>query len=177
MVVIFGWGAGQGKDQGETAPLRCPNCHNDVFLHHVKSEKKVSLYFVPIAQYGTDEYLACPICGHGLQISPQQRAAVVDMRHATSLFRRGGMAPSVYQAKVDRFWAQMGVQGAVGPGAVASPGAAAPSGGVAPGRAAPASPPAAPSLAEQLAELGRLRDGGVLTGEEFAAAKRRLIGS
>jgi len=39
MVVIFGFGAGSPEDQGEVAPCICPNCHNDVFLHHVRSKK------------------------------------------------------------------------------------------------------------------------------------------
>jgi len=50
---------------------------------------------------------------------------------------------------------------------------------VRPGLAAPAqASPAAPSaddLITQLERLGRLRDGGVLTEEEFAAQKARLL--
>ena len=42
MVVIFGWGAGEARDLGEVAPLVCPNCHNQVFLHQIHSEKPVS---------------------------------------------------------------------------------------------------------------------------------------
>jgi hypothetical protein len=34
-----------------------------------------------------------------------------------------------------------------------------------------------PSLAEQLEDLGKLRADGVLTDDEFAMAKRRLLGS
>ena len=54
MVVIFGFGAGSPEDQGEVAPYVCPNCHNQVFLHHVRSKKSVRLYFVPVVPYGTD---------------------------------------------------------------------------------------------------------------------------
>jgi hypothetical protein len=39
MVVIFGFGPGGPGDQGEVAPRVCPNCHNKVFLHHVRSKK------------------------------------------------------------------------------------------------------------------------------------------
>jgi len=35
MVVIFGFGPGSPEDQGGVAPCVCPNCHNQVFLHHV----------------------------------------------------------------------------------------------------------------------------------------------
>ena len=40
--------------------------------------------------------------------------------------------------------------------------------------AAPA--PAAPSMLDQLKELGELKDQGVLTEEEFAAQKAKLLG-
>jgi hypothetical protein len=47
----------------------------------------------------------------------------------------------------------------------------------APPAAAPApAPPAAPDLVEQLRKLGELRDAGILTEEEFAAQKAKLLG-
>ena len=47
MVVIFGFGPGSPEDLGEVALGVGPNCHNQVFLHHVRSKKPVRLYFVP----------------------------------------------------------------------------------------------------------------------------------
>lgn len=45
-------------------------------------------------------------------------------------------------------------------------------------QAAPAAPaPAQPDPVEQLKELGTLRDQGILTEEEFAAQKARVLGS
>ena len=70
MVVIFGWGAGEAKDLGEIAPTTCPNCRNQVFLHHIRTNKQVSRYFIPMASYGGSEYLSCPICRHGMQLRP-----------------------------------------------------------------------------------------------------------
>jgi hypothetical protein len=29
----------------------------------------VRLYFVPVVPYGTDNYLVCPVCSRGLQVS------------------------------------------------------------------------------------------------------------
>jgi hypothetical protein len=43
--------------------------------------------------------------------------------------------------------------------------------------AQPAAAPAGPDPIEQLKELGELRDKGVLTEEEFAAQKAKLLGS
>ena len=68
MVLIMGWGGGRTRDLGPVAPATCPNCHNDVYLHQVRSDKQFSLYFVPLASYGNNEYLACPICQHGMAL-------------------------------------------------------------------------------------------------------------
>lgn len=164
MVVIFGWGGGEAKDLGEIAPTTCPNCRNDVFLHHIRSQKHVSLYFVPMAKYGTNEYLACPICRHGVHVGPQQHRALASMRAATASYRRGALAENAYRATAERFWAGLGVVPANGPN-------------LRPTETIP--PPATarpePSLAEQLDDLGKLHEDGILTDDEFAAAKRRLL--
>ena len=89
MVLIFGWGGGPVEDRGEVAALRCPNCHNAVYFHKIRSTKQVSLFFVPVMPYGTDEYLICPVCRHGLQIAPSHQSTVEGMRAATSLVREG----------------------------------------------------------------------------------------
>jgi putative oligomerization/nucleic acid binding protein len=44
-------------------------------------------------------------------------------------------------------------------------------------QAAPAAPAAGPSMIDQLKELGELKAQGVLTEEEFAAQKAKLLGS
>src|ERR1700734_1134773 len=127
MVVIFGFGAGSPEDQGEVAPYVCPNCHNQVFLHHVRSKKSVRLYFVPVVPYGTDDYLICPVCSRGLQISNAQLRYIRSMSAATASFRAGRLTQARYLAQAEQFWRQLGVNSAgqqlVTP---ASPGAAAP---------------------------------------------------
>jgi hypothetical protein len=162
MVLIFGWGRGEAQDHGEVAPLTCPNCHNEVFLHEVQSKKQFSLYFIPVARYGSDEYLLCPVCGHGLQVLPAHRSAVDAMRATTAHFRRHEISEDTYRDQVVRFWGRMGLHPAV----VA----------VAPAPASTPPPPAASAdLADQLTGLARLHAEGVLTDEEFSAAKRRLL--
>src|SRR5208282_4001884 len=52
MVVIFGFGPGRQEDLGEVAACVCPNCHNQVLLHHVRSKKSVRLCFVPVVPTG-----------------------------------------------------------------------------------------------------------------------------
>jgi len=178
MVLIFGWGSGDAQDLGEIAPVVCPNCHNDVFLHHIKSDRKVSLFFVPLASYGTDEYLACPICRHGLHIAPADLRAVDQMQASTSLYRRGTLSADFYRAKVDEFWQRVGVapsgQQVVRAAAAIPPPREAPPPAVA--SPAPAAPSPSPSPYDALEGYARLHADGVLTDEEFAALKRRLLG-
>jgi len=167
MVVIFGWGAGQAQDLGEVAPTTCPNCHNQVFLHHIRSDKHVSLYFIPLVPYGSNEYLACPICGRGLQLDPAQRSAVARMHATTSAFRTRAISLEAYQPTVEQFWRELGVDAS---GAqILHPTSAVP-----PPRAASIQA-ATPSLAGRLEALGKLHTAGTLTDEEFAAAKQRLL--
>jgi hypothetical protein len=193
-MVIFGFGPGKQEDLGEVAPAVCPNCHNQVFLHHVRSKKRFSLYFVPVVPYGTDDYLVCPICSRGLQLSSAQLPAIRSMSGATGSFRTGRLAEAPYMAQVERFWRQLGVNPAgqqlLTP---ARPGAAAPA---PPGTPAPAAAPARPaapvapavpaqppptaaddetSWIAHLQKLAQLHDQGVLSDADYEAAKRRVL--
>jgi len=193
MVVIFGFGAGSPEDQGEVAAAVCPNCHNQVFFHHVRSKKSVRLYFVPVVPYGTDDYLVCPVCSRGLQVSSGQLPQVRSMSHATAAFRAGRLPPDRYLAQAGQFWRRLGINPAgqqlftpAHPGAAPPPRPAAP-----PGPARPPPPPAAASAAPvpppppaaddqdswlaHLQKLAQLHDQGVLSDDAFEAAKRRLL--
>jgi zinc-ribbon family len=182
MVVIFGFGAGSPEDQGEVAPCVCPNCHNQVFLHHVRSKKSVRLYFVPVVPYGTDDYLVCPVCSRGLQLSRAQLPRVRSMSAATASFRAGRLPEAGYMAQAGQFWRQLGVNPAGGqPPVAASPPAPAPARPAARAPAAapaPAAPPApddqAPWIA-QLHKLAQLHDQGVLSDAAYTAAKQRIL--
>jgi len=182
MVVIFGFGAGSPEDQGEVAPCVCPNCHNQVFLHHVRSKKSVSLYFVPVVPYGTDNYLVCPVCSRGLQVSNAQLGHVRSMSGMTASFRAGRIPQAQYMSQAERFWRQLGMSPAgqqvvttARPGAPAPPPPAAP---VRPAVPAPPPPPAAddqPSWVSHLHQLAQLHDQGLLSDADYAAAKQRIL--
>jgi hypothetical protein len=182
MVVIFGFGAGSPEDQGEVAPCVCPNCHNQVFLHHIRSKKSVRLYFVPVVPYGTDNYLVCPVCSRGLQVSDAQLRHVRPMSSATASFRAGRLSQAQYMAQAERFWRQLGVNpaGQQLP-TPASPGAPVPVSQPPSLRsAAPApSPPLAAddqtSWISHLHQLAQLHNQGVLSDAAYAAAKRRIL--
>ncbi len=177
MVVVFGFGPGSPEDQGEVAPCVCPNCHNRVFLHHVRSKKSVRLYFVPVVPYGTDDYLVCPVCSRGLQVSGAQLRQVRSMASATASFRAGRLPQARYMAQAERFWRQLGMNPAGQQlSAPASPGAPVPA-----RPAARAVPPAPPAVDDQtpwishLHQLAQLHNQGVLSDAAYAAAKRRIL--
>ena len=180
MVVIFGFGPGSPEDQGEVAPCVCPNCHNQVFLHHVRSKKSVRLYFVPVVPYGTDDYLVCPVCSRGLQVSDAQLRRIRSMSGVTASFRAGRVPQAGYMAQVERFWRQLGVNpaGQQIP-APASPGAPAPVRPATPVRSAAPAPPLAAddhtSWISHLRHLAELHTQGVLSDAAYAAAKQRIL--
>jgi hypothetical protein len=174
MVVIFGFGPGSPEDQGEVAPCVCPNCHNQVFLHHVRSKKSVRLYFVPVVPYGTNDYLVCPVCSRGLQVSDAQLRQVRSMSSATASFRAGRLPEARYMAQAERFWRQLGVNPAGRQFSTpAGPGAPVP----APAPPPPVAPPPddQPSWISQLHQLAQLHNQGVLSDADYAAAKQRIL--
>lgn len=177
MVVIFGFGPGKQDDLGEVAPTVCPNCHNQVFLHHVRSKKSVRLYFVPVMPYGTDDYLVCPVCSRGLQVSGPQLPAIRSMAQATASWRAGRLTEAAFGDQVERFWRRLGGNPArqqQRPADAGPDGSAAAQPAPAPAQPAPATGDTPPWLS-QLRELAQLHDQGVLTDDQYEAAKRRAI--
>jgi zinc-ribbon family/Short C-terminal domain len=182
MVVVFGFGPGNPEDLGEVAPCVCPNCHNQVFLHHVRSKKSVRLYFVPVVPYGTDDYLACPVCSRGLQISSAQLRYTRSMSGATASFRAGRLTQARYVAQAERFWRQLGVNPAgqqlltpASPDAAAPAQPAIPVTSPAPAQPLPVAADDQTSWIPQLRKLAQLHDQGVLSDAAFAAAKQRIL--
>src|SRR5262252_7323955 len=189
MVVIFGFGPGKAEDLGEAVQVVCPNCHNQVMLHHVRSKKTVRLYFVPVVPYGTDDYLVCPVCSRGMQLSQAQVPHVASIKRATAAYRAGRLSEADYAAQADRFWRAMGVHATGQPVAPGGPAAAAPA--PPPPAAAPAPPTAtaaplaaaqpSPTAADekswmaQLQKLAKLHEEGVLSDAHYESAKRRIL--
>ena len=192
MVVIFGFGPGKQEDLGEAVQVVCPNCHNQVMLHHVRSKKTVRLYFVPVVPYGTDDYLVCPVCSRGMQLSQAQVPHVASVKRATAAFRAGRLSEADYAAQADRFWRAMGVHvtgqpvagspaAAPAPPPAAAPPARPPAAAAPPGATppAPAQPPPAAadetSWMAQLQKLAKLHEEGVLSDAHYESAKRRIL--
>jgi hypothetical protein len=190
MVVIFGFGPGKQEDLGEAVQVVCPNCNNQVALHHVRSKKTVRLYFVPVVPYGTDDYLVCPVCSRGMQLSQTQLPHLAPIKRATASFRAGRLSPADYAAQAERFWRAMGVHVTGQPVAAGGPAAAAAPPPPAPAPVPPVSPaPAGPATAarpapaaddgtswlSQLQKLAQLHEDGVLSDAHYETAKRRIL--
>jgi hypothetical protein len=193
MVVIFGFGPGKQEDLGAAVQTVCPNCNNQVLLHHIRSKKSVRLYFVPVVPYGTDDYLVCPVCSRGLQLSRTQLPHVAPMKSATAAFRAGRLSEADYAARTELFWRAMGVN------VTGQPVAGGPAGAPAPPPAPPAPVPPAPvppaaappagsataaqsapaddetSWLAQLRKLATLHEEGVLSDAHYENAKRRIL--
>jgi len=122
--------------------------------------------------YGTDDYLLCPISSRGLQLSRAQLPQLPPMRTATASFRAGRLGEAQYLARVQQFWRRLGVSLAGAPRPAAPAPQAAPAAG--PAQAGPG-PGNQASWVAQLAELAQLRDQGVISDDDYAAAKRRLL--
>ena len=179
VVVIFGFGPGSPEDQGEVAPCVCPNCHNQVFLHHVRSKKSVRLYFVPVVPYGTDDYLVCPVCSRGLQVGDTQLRHVRSMSSTTASYRAGRLSLAQYMTQAEWFWRQLGLnpagQQAPMPASPGPPAPASPVGPAAPGQPAAPAPDDRTSWISQLHRLAQLHRQGVLSDAAYAAAKQRIL--
>jgi hypothetical protein len=164
--MILSWPGGV-TDLGEVAPATCPACGQHVFMHLIRTQDAIALYFIAVAPYSVTDYLSCPNCKHGLQIRPEQRPSVDVMAAHTATFRRGVLPRDVYDSLAARFWEKFGIEPS-GKQVVHAPPVAPPQPAVIPGTPTP-------SLSAQLDGLAQLHADGVLTDEEFASAKQRVL--
>jgi hypothetical protein len=151
-MLIFGFGPGKAQDLGEVAPVTCAGCRNDVFLHRMRTRKAVRLYFVPVVPLGTDEYLLCPICSRGVQLEREQMPVVEQLQALTAAMRTGRITDDEYRDEVTVGLTELGI--------VATPQRA-----------------ELEAQLEHLEQLERLHHEGVLSDEEFNAARRRVLGA
>ena len=92
------------------------------------------------------------------------------MRAHTASYRRGALTKGAYDTIAERFWAKFGVAPS-GEQVLR----AAPSSAVPPAPVVPPGAPAGPSLAAQVEGLAQLHADGVLSDDEFEAAKKRVL--
>lgn len=76
MFLIFGWG-NSDKALGEGCTLECPNCHNVRRWQVVQSSQKASLFFIPVAKWGSKYWMVCPVCSESVELLSEQQARQV----------------------------------------------------------------------------------------------------
>ena len=72
-MIVFGWGK-NCKEIGKGLIQECPNCKNVKQWVIVKTNKKVSLYFVPVAKWNKEYFCICPVCNNGIKFDSLEDA-------------------------------------------------------------------------------------------------------
>jgi hypothetical protein len=100
MFFIFGWGRATNEDLGPTAPMACPNCHNDAVWHLLEHKRWFSLFFVPIFPYESKHALLCPICSRGFELNGQQLEHARQLNSAMRGFSSGSVSEAEVRARL-----------------------------------------------------------------------------
>lgn len=69
-MLIAGWG-GKEKPVGFLGIEKCDNCKNYGFFNLFEISKKISLFFVPVANYSKKYYAVCEICKAGYELDDE----------------------------------------------------------------------------------------------------------
>lgn len=67
MPILAGWG-GKRKRIGNFGIRKCPNCNNWQPQGIYELSRQATLYFIPVAKWGKEYYVICPICEAGLPV-------------------------------------------------------------------------------------------------------------
>ena len=73
MVFVAGWGE-HGRILGKSLPKLCSHCNNENPHNVVEQNKKITLFFVPVAKWEYKYYLLCPICSRGYELKSKENA-------------------------------------------------------------------------------------------------------
>lgn len=73
MFFLIGWG-GSSKVLGDGFNLDCPNCHNSRTWRVIQTGRKATVFFVPVANWNTRYWMACPICSAAVELESCEQA-------------------------------------------------------------------------------------------------------
>ena len=71
--VLAGWGD-EAKVVGYMGILKCPNCRNYSNWVLLETKKKATVFFVPVAKWGTAYYGVCTVCEAGMEANEKEKA-------------------------------------------------------------------------------------------------------
>ncbi len=86
MFILFGWGKKTTKDYGETYPIKCSNCNNDIYSKLVNIKTWFTLFFIPIIPYSSKYYLLCNICSSGIELKGESVEKAKSLNNSTKSY-------------------------------------------------------------------------------------------
>lgn len=77
MLIFYGT-KGFKRTTGNTRqPYHCNNCGTDSAWQLIRVSKWFTLFFIPIIPYSFKEYLTCPRCDYGIQVTKENRDEIM----------------------------------------------------------------------------------------------------
>lgn len=74
MFFFIGGGGTFTEVVGRGYTLACPYCHNTRPWDVLKSETRISVFFIPIARWGARFFAVCPICSTAARLHDRDEA-------------------------------------------------------------------------------------------------------
>jgi DNA-directed RNA polymerase subunit RPC12/RpoP len=65
---IIGFGKTTEDDFGSLGIRLCPHCGNRREWRHLRVKTWLTLFFIPVFPYKTEELTRCPICGYTAEV-------------------------------------------------------------------------------------------------------------
>lgn len=100
---FISWGHRRERDLGETYPVYCEYCDNDVYYRFLKRSSYILLFLLPIPT-GRKYFLFCPVCETGLRIkSKAHREKVKQQAELTDKFLNDEIDQEEYEQRTQEF--------------------------------------------------------------------------
>jgi hypothetical protein len=101
-MIIWGFGGSKLNDRGAVWPAMCPNCHNNVLLHHVTTHATFSLFFIPLIPYDRKHHLMCPICRKSIQFDKSELPRIEAGKQLLVRARLGQIGETEYMSELEQ---------------------------------------------------------------------------
>ncbi len=72
MILIGGWGK-KTKKIADAGLIKCKNCNNTAAFEIRELANTASAFFIPVAKWNKKNYLICPICTAGYELSDDDK--------------------------------------------------------------------------------------------------------
>lgn len=76
---VFGILGGNSKRVGNAGIEKCLNCSNWTPMGIYETEKRVSIFFIPVAKFNKEHYIVCPICTAGFPVKEGKLNEILEL--------------------------------------------------------------------------------------------------